>query len=93
MCENIWDDRSRSYDANFTLTPRKNGIHIAENIFNSIFFIENLRMLIQIPLKLDPDGSGDDLASYGGQVITCTNYDPVNWHWYVSLGVYVSIAK
>ena len=46
------------------LRPEQNGRHFAYDIFNCIFSIENVRILIKIPLKFVPRDPIDNKATF-----------------------------
>ena len=52
----IMEQKQNSYTAINTLRPRQNGRHFAEDIFNCIFFNENVWIPIKISLKFVPKG-------------------------------------
>ena len=58
MCyrASMWPDNANSLYRVYTLSPRENGRHFADDIFKSIFLNENFWIRIEISLKFVPKG-------------------------------------
>ena len=84
MCTNIC----------YLTSSRTNGCYFTDDIFKSIFLNENIRTLIQIPLKFVPWGPIDNksalvqvmVVTHRRQAITWINADPVHSRIYAALG-------
>ena len=57
----------------------------ADGILKSILLSENVRLSIQISLKVVPVGPGNGMAPNRRHAITPNNADPVHWRIYASL--------
>ena len=77
-----------------TLRPRQNGCHYPDDIFKSIFFNENVQILIKISLTFVPKGSINNIPSLVQIMAWCRPGDkPLSEAMMVNLPTHICITR